>query len=77
MYAPLIRLRAEGPSLPEVSSTKGMVDAGGSGEWGEGGGVFDSAVVLPLCCLHSFRGGIRYFIGAVPFDVVVASRIHY
>ena len=38
MYAPLIRLRAEGPSLPEVSSTKGMVDAGGSGEWGEGGG---------------------------------------
>ena len=34
MYAPLIRWmnpRAEGPSLPRVSSTKGMIDAGGSG----------------------------------------------
>ena len=34
MCAPLIRWmspRAEGPSLPEVSSTKGMIDAGGSG----------------------------------------------
>ena len=34
MCAPLIRCmnpRVEGPSLPEVSSTMGMIDAGGSG----------------------------------------------
>ena len=34
MCAPLIRWmnpREEGPSLPEVSSTKGMIDTGGSG----------------------------------------------
>ena len=66
--------RAEGPSLPGISSTKG---SGREWEGWEWEGVFDSAVVVPLCCLHSLSGCIRDFIGAVPFDVVVASRIHF
>ena len=36
-----INLRAEGPSFPEVSSTKGMMNAGG--KWKV---FFDSAVVV-------------------------------
>ena len=54
------------------------MDDGWGWEWEwEWEGVFENAVVNPLCCLHSFSDCIRDFIGTVPSDVAVASRIHH
>ena len=65
--------RAEGPSIPEVSSTKGITDAGGSGR---GSLTLPQWFLLEVSIALATASGTsmeRY--GTV--DVVLASGIHH